>query len=277
MSPSPLCVGSCNDVIEIQLQTGSSPVKLQRGPKSYTYGCLIKALQLFGDDEQSLPCGDGGDGREEKQLQQESGNDDADREGVAEGDDDGGLQAFLDDCEEEDYGLSECDEEEEEGGDLDDMMYGHTSIDNVLPPSSSSSSSSSNAVEEMRKKDELQALGALRSSLKQALKRCEKNSLICSSNGRSSCSGDKRISSSSSYDDFCIIWVKSEIRTILFYMKAVEMIQSKLLMGVGDVNYVKRDYGMIDCLDHEHINDLVDAFMAIRHHGLSSSSSNPMM
>ncbi|KAL7449020.1 hypothetical protein ACHAWC_001125, partial [Mediolabrus comicus] len=74
--------GSCNDVIEIQLQTGSPPVKLQRGPKSYTYGCLIKALQLFGDDEQSLPCGDGGDGREEKQLQQESGNDDADREGV---------------------------------------------------------------------------------------------------------------------------------------------------------------------------------------------------
>ena len=190
----------------------------------------------------------------------------------------GGLQAFLDDCEEEDYGLSECDEEEEEGGDLDDMMYGHTSIDNVLPPSSSSSSSSSNAVEEMRKKDELQALGALHSSLKQALERCEKNSLICNSNGCSSCIGDKYISSSlSPYDDFCIIWVKSEIRTILFYMKAVEMIQSKLSMGVGDANYVKRDYGMIDCLDREHINDLVDAFMTIRHHGLSSSSSNPMM
>ena len=248
-------------------------MKLQRGPKSYTYGCLIKALQLFVDEEQSLPCGDGGDGSEEKRLQQESGNDDADREGVTEGDDDGGLQAFLDDCEEEDYGLSECDEEKEEDDDLDDMMYGHTSIDNVLPPSSSSS----NAVEEIRKKDELQALGALHSSLKQALERCEKNSLICTSNGHSSCSGDKRISSSSSYDDFCIIWVKSEIRTISFYMKAVEMIQSKLSMGVGDANYVKRDYGMIDCLDHEHINDLVDAFMTIRHHGLSSSSSNPMM
>jgi hypothetical protein len=249
---------------------------LQRGPKSYTYGCLIKALQLFGDDEQSLPCGDGGDESEEKQLQQESGNDDADREGVTEADDDGGLQAFLDDCEEEDYGLRECDEEEEEDDDLDAMMYGHTSIDNVLPQSSSSSSS--NAVEEMRKKDELQALGALHSSLKQALERCEKNSLICTSNGRGSCSGDKCISSSLSlYDDFCIIWVKSEIRTISFYMKAVEMIQSKLLMGVGDANHVKRDCGMIDCLDHEHLNDLVDAFMTIRHHGLSSSSSNPMM
>jgi hypothetical protein len=236
----------------------------------------MKALQLFHDDGRYLPCGDGGDGSEEKRLQQESGNDDADREGVvAEVDDDGGLQAFLDDCEEEDYGLGECDEEEEEGGDLDDMMYGHTSIDNVLPPSSSSS----NAVEEMRKKDELQALGALHSSLKQALERCEKNSLICTSNGRSSCSGDKCISSSSLslYDDFCIIWVESEIRTISFYMKAVEMIQSKLLVGVGDANYVKRDYGMIDCLDREHINDLVDAFLTIRHHGLSSSSSNPMM
>lgn len=270
MSPSPLYVGSCNDVVEIQLQTGSPPVKLQRGPKSYTYGCLIKALQLFCDDGQSLPCGDGGDGSEEKRLQQESDNDDADREGVvAEEDDDGGLQAFLDDCEEEDYGLGEYDEEEEEDNDLDGMMYGHTSIDNALPPPSSSS----NALEEMRKKNELQALDALYSSLIQALERCEKNSLFCNSNGRSSCSGDKFLSlpsrpppPSSPYDDFCIIWVKSEIRTISFYMKAVEMIQSQLLMGVGD-NYVKRDYGTIDCIDLEHINDLVDAFMTIRHHG----------
>lgn len=262
-------VGSCNDVVEIQLETGSLPVKLQRGPKSYTYGCLIKALQLFGDDGQSLPCGDEGDGSEEKRWQQESGNDDADREGVTEVDNDGGLQAFLDGCEEEDYGLGECDEEEEEDDDLDDMMYGHTSADAFLP-----SSSSSNAVEEMRKKNELQALDALYSSLRRALERCEKNSLICfSNNGRSSCSGDKCISLPSSqqppspYDDYCIIWVKSEIRTISFYMKAVEMIQSQLLMGVGDADYVKREYGMIDCIDLEHINDLVDAFMTIRHPG----------
>ena len=268
--------------MEIQLQTGSPPVKLQRGPKSYTYGLLIKALQLFHEDGRYLPCGDGGDGSEEKRLQQESDYDDVDREGGTEVDDDGGLQAFLDDCDEEDYGLGECDEGEEEDNDLDGMMYGHTSIDNVLPPSSSSP----NAAAEMRKKKELQALDALYSCLIQALERCEKNSLFCNSNGRSSCSGsgDKCISSpsrppppSSPYDDYCIIWVKSEIRTISFYMKAVEMIQSKLLMGVGDANYVKRDYGMIDCLDHEHINDLVDAFMTIRHHGLSSSSSIPMM
>ena len=43
------CEGSCNDVVEIELKEGLSPVKLQRGPKSYC-GLFMKAFESFHDD-----------------------------------------------------------------------------------------------------------------------------------------------------------------------------------------------------------------------------------
>ncbi len=151
-------------------------MKLQRGPKSYTFGLFIKALELFHDDGSDGRCDD--DGTNNKHLQDESANNDVnDREGDDDHHDDGGLEDFLNDCDEEDY-----EDEEDEGGEgLDDMMYLPTSfgdddnlLDNPLP--------STTKAEGMM--NELRALEALHSSLRQAMEQCEYNSLIRSSDDK---------------------------------------------------------------------------------------------
>ena len=189
-------------MVEIELKEEGPPVRLQRGPKSYTFGPFIKALELFYDA--------GSDGRHD--LQDDS-QDDAANGGRDE--DDAGLEAFLNDCdEEEDY---EEGEDDEGGGDIDDMMYNSTIFadEDLLDDSLPSSSSTKEKV--MTK--ELRALEALHSSLKQAVERCEQNSLI---------RGVEERVYTAEEDEYCAILIKSEMQTISFYAKAAEMIHSKL-------------------------------------------------
>ncbi len=40
-------VGSSNDIVEFSLNDNIRRVELRRGPKSYTYGCFIKVLEMF--------------------------------------------------------------------------------------------------------------------------------------------------------------------------------------------------------------------------------------
>eukprot|EP00986_Skeletonema_menzelii_P016828 scaffold16098_cov80-Skeletonema_menzelii.AAC.2 len=228
--------GSCNDVVEIELKEEGPPVKLQRGPKSYTYGQFIKALELFHDA--------GSDGRRDLQ-------DDSLRDGGRDGDD-GGLEAFLDDCDdEEDYE----DDEDEGGVELDGMMYNSTTFGDSDLLDGSFRSSSSTKAEGMTK--ELRALEALHSSLKQAVERCESNSLIRRSVGERVCP--------TAEDEYCVMLIKSEMQTISFYTKATEMIHSKLSKSLSQVNSLVDSKFEIIGMDREHINDLVEAFMTIRY------------
>jgi hypothetical protein len=262
-------VGSCNDFLEIELKENTLPVKLQRGPKSYTYGMFTKALQLFHDGDDGDNGGLVDDITNNKHLQDESVsnvaksmcNDDDDREQEVEemnDEDDGGLQAFLDDCEKDD------DEEDEEGDhdeDLDDVMYSHrTSFDDSGQLLDNSHPSASVDAKEMM--NELRALEALYSSLKQAMERCEQNSLICSSS-------DKQQIHTSSEDDYCVILIKSEMQTIKFYMKTASILQSKLSKSSSRVAAVLDRKLDISNADQENINDLVNAFLTIRYPGVS--------
>ena len=176
-------------MVEIELKEEGPPVRLQRGPKSYTFGPFIKALELF--------YGAGSDGRHD--VQDDSRDDAA---GGGRDDDDAGLEAFLNDCdEEEDYE----DEDDEGDDDIDDMMYNSTTfgdedlLDDSLPSSSST--------KEKLMTKELRALEALHSSLKQAVERCENNSLIRSV--------EERVYTAEG-DEYCAILIKSEIQTISF-------------------------------------------------------------
>lgn len=262
--------GSCNDVVEIELKKDAAPVKLQRGPKSYTYGIFTKALQLFHDsDAGNEGRHDDNENTSNKHLQDESVNNEANKkcdddddnreeEEAMNDEDDGGLQAFLDDCEQDD----DEDEEDEEGegdDDLDDMMYHPTSFDEdeqLLDDSLPSS------IEAKGMMNEIRALEAFYSSLKQARERCEQNSLICSS------SDEQRIHTSVE-DDYCVILIKSEMQTINFFMKTASILQSKLSKSSPRVAPVKDDKFKTTDVDHEHINDLVNAFMTIRYPGVS--------
>ena len=235
--------GSCNDVLEIELKEDKPPVKLRRGPKSYTYGLFVKALQLFHDDDSAGGIDDMSNSVRDRRNCYDDGQEEEEEE-ESMNEDDGGMQAFLDDCEEDGYE----DEEEEEGDDdLDDMMYN---------PKSFSLPSSTTKAEGMM--NEVRALDALHLSLKQALKRCDQNSLICSS------SIDEQRT-----DKYCLILIKSEMQTISFYMKSAEMVQSKLSKSSPRVTALMDVKLEMSDTDQKHINDLVDAFMTIRYPGVS--------
>ena len=86
--------GSSNDVVEFIIKPGKPAVELRAGPKSYTYGGFVKALELFLDEEH-------------EENSDDDGNDDTKDD----------IEAFL-----------EMDEEEESGG--FGMMYGDNMDDN---------------------------------------------------------------------------------------------------------------------------------------------------
>ncbi len=245
-------------MVEIELKENLPPVKLQRGPKSYSYGLFIKALELFHDAGGDGRSNDDNEGTSNKHLQEEGACDVANNREGEDDDDGGGLEAFLNDCDEED----DYEDEEDEGGeDLDDMMYTSFGdddhlLDNSLPSSSTKAKGVMN---------EIRALESLHSSLEQAMKRCENNSLIRSS-------GDEERLLTTTEDNYCAILIKSEIQTISFYKTAAEMIHSKLSKSSSQVtSLVDRSskFEMI-AMDRDHVNDLVKAFMTIRYPGVST-------
>ena len=112
--------------------------------------------------------------------------------------------------------------------------------------------------------NELRALEALHSSLRQAMELCENNSLIRSSD-------DKERLYTTAEDTYCELLCRSEMQTISFYMRAAEMIYSELSKSSPQVTSLMDTYSKAEMInmDREHINDLVKAFMTIRYPGVS--------
>ena len=73
--------GSSNDVVEFSPKNDGNIVELRRGPKSYTYGCFIKALEQFYDDNDT----DGSSKYSEDESVDKTAND---------------MEAFLNECDE---------------------------------------------------------------------------------------------------------------------------------------------------------------------------------
>ena len=46
-----LFIGSSNDVVEFQPNSNGTCIHLKRGPKAYTYGCFVKSIESFLDNE----------------------------------------------------------------------------------------------------------------------------------------------------------------------------------------------------------------------------------
>ena len=102
---------------EIEIKQQERPMKLQRDPKSYYYGLFIKALELCGDDV---------DGNSNQNGASTIDNDCRDVLEV-EGDDmiDGGLQTFLDLCnnEFEEEGMANDDNDDKCDENDNDYFY----------------------------------------------------------------------------------------------------------------------------------------------------------
>jgi len=91
--------GSSNDVVELLLKEGQPVVGLRAGPKSYTYGKLVRMVDMFQEQDGG---DDGANGQEDVPVEDD-------------------MEAFLNQCDEEEAG--DGDNDDDDNG-FDMMMYG---------------------------------------------------------------------------------------------------------------------------------------------------------
>ena len=243
--------GSSNDVVEFDSGVGRPVVELRAGPKSYTYGGFVKALELFVDEDGK--CGGaisssdiGGAGA-------------AGSDGIlgAENDDGGGgsvedeMESFLDQC------------DEEEGDGLASMFYGgcDSGIDG----------------EEEEKEDEEEAIAAEcralgRLSIELERKRCR---YALDPEG----DGAAPPGNNAPCRRYASILVRSEQRTLELFRRAADGIRSRLSGGTdagGEAGgggapppIDAAAAAAADPLLARQANELVRAYSTIRHGGMA--------
>mmetsp|Transcript_30082 Transcript_30082/g.56832 ORF Transcript_30082/g.56832 Transcript_30082/m.56832 type:complete len:754 (-) Transcript_30082:508-2769(-) len=253
--------GSCNDVLEIEIKTKEQPVKLQRGPKSYCYGPFVKALELCRNsaDENSNENGASTMDEDCCEVQEDKGDDTMD----------GGLEAFLDSCDNEfeEDGMADDDDECDEND--DDYFYNPSTNPNTARANNSHQTSLMN---------DIRAVDVLKGVLQNAKAGCA-NNLLCTLESTQN-QGDNN-EDTPDEDRFCAILVRSEIQIIDFYLAAADTLRHRLAEHWGrlqpqtaplpESQHVAMDTAMKeyafdnDNVVWEQINALVDAFLSIRH------------
>ena len=207
--------GSSNDVLEFSLN-GEDMVNLRAGPKSYSYGPLVKAL------EQACTVEPYGSSCETP------GMDD--------------MEAFLDEC-----------EESEEI----DIIYGNT-------PDCGTENESGDTEEIQR---ELEGFKVLRDGFRQRIE----------AYGFKGKKLQEEISSAkASHSYFAAILAQSELRTLHFYVRAIEKIEAFMQnQAPQDPNSVDLniDDDDLDLLETQ-TEELAEAFMKIRHADLMQEPNN---
>lgn len=229
--------GSCNDIVEIQLLPEKKPVRLQMGPKSYSYLPFVEALSLFynSDSKENHTSG-----TEECDLEARS----IDWEGF---DLDDNVDAFLDACDNESY-----DEDEDEAF----SCYNTAIEDSTL---------GEHPADEKRIKSDVCALNLLIRALSDAKSQRSTNTHA---------STDEKMHSIQ--EKYCLILAESEIHTISFFLAVSRTLKQQLgalceesFMSTQDANCVPKNEGATSSFDdkkaqQKHIDDVVDAFIAIR-------------
>ncbi|KAL7544512.1 hypothetical protein ACHAWF_007891 [Thalassiosira exigua] len=276
--------GSCNDVLELVIAKGEPPAELRRGPKAYSYGPFAKALRLCRD---ALDEGDEGEGRRDDD-EGPSATKGCTKESIASDDGPEGLEAFLDSCDAEldgdgdDMGGEdfEDDEEDDEGGEEDDWNARlYDAPDD--PPDQIRSDASRRA----STRSDLRAVGALEEVLRDARALRMENPLAAladrgSGGGRCVASGDA--DDVAVEDEYCAILVRSEVRTLDFYLRATAELGRRLADYPDEVRDGGRSpapgesrkeegnggdpfEGARDEAEGAQIRGLVDAFLTIHH------------
>jgi hypothetical protein len=217
-------------------------VRLQRGPKSYSYSPFVEALSLFYDS--SNEDGTGAE-RESTKPVGIDGNNNSDSK-----DEDDGLEAFLGECE------NESDSDDSSSFDC----YGDTDI--AANELMVESTMGSNPCDHNHIETDLVALELLIVALTDAKLHIKKNVLASSDSARYS-----------EQDQFCLILIQSEINTLAFFLAVAYTLKRCLNQMEEDSTSsidVVPTVGTDECKEHtQHVRDVVSAFVAIR------CSSNP--
>ena len=263
-------IGSCNDILELEIKPNEPPVQLQIGPKKYAYGPFVKALELCRDDmtndEASSKNDDINATTNDRTEQSDEAEDDENGEmDDDDDDDDDGLAAFLDSCDND----NEEDDDEDESNGFDDYLYNAPmkSIDIVNAKLSSPGALISS---------DIRALEALQDILQSVHEGLVANALYQTSHNNNTRNNDEiQISSSSNItvveERYCSILIHSEIQTVDFYMAVVRELRRRLLdhsEASQECSVVKKPKTSttetISSLS-TFVNSVVDAFVSIRH------------
>ena len=257
-------LGSCNDVLEVKIKANEQPIKLQRGPKSYSYGPFVKAIELCHETEEENQ--DSGDGNRTKKVGAEHSD-----ELEEELEDGAALEAFLDSCDNEFEDEEDGDEEDEgdDGDEFDDYLYGGSSSLTIIH--------ANNRHENSMKKD-IHAIEKLKKILHKVREDCEKNPLI----GDNDCNINDKESTNINTDEdqYCAILIRSEIQTCNFYLVAASLLLRRLTECLGleeklpssenkNVTKSKEKFEMDDASNdtgtNEQIKSVVSAYVSIRY------------
>ena len=204
--------GSSNDVLEFEpVAGGPLIIQLQTGPKSYTYGKLVQAVECFIPEE----------------------NRDSDASVSAE-ERESDLHCFLD----------ECDEQND-----DSMLYSSCLADDGCP------SEDGHDYLSMEK----EALRKLENRLVELLQTYEHDEdtedSVSTKNVQEQVTG-------SSQDEFASVLVRSEVRTLNFFLHATRYIVSRLGSETNDVQH-----NPLGKYLSKQIEEMTDVYLRIRHPG----------
>lgn len=203
--------GSSNDIMEFMVKSDCPPVELRAGPKSYTFGGFVKALETFHPN-----------------IEQQEGDD----EDSGEGD----MEAFLNECDNEEH-EDPFGEYDANGGD-DEEEWNDSTL-------------SAEAIV----KDELLALDSLRAAMEHAEKRYSLEGAELKS----------ALTEKEPFPRHCAaILISSEKRTLRLHLRAIEIIKTQLednRVPRGGSQPVNTDEALVE----NQADDLARAFMTIRY------------
>ena len=208
--------GSSNDILEFRPNPIHGPLlELKRGPKGYTYGCFVKAMDYFLHDKlHSSSDMSRGEGNERQQL---------DSDGIDD------MEEFLNSCNEEINGNNTVD------NDFVCMMnlYGENNNDEDDDAFKDVYKS-----QESDRSDEVHALTGLLTSLENA-----RQGYGFSEEKLKNIIVNDESKKDSSREWYCAVLIQSEIQTLYLYEMATRLVQIKCLtgtVGIDDVTNLKK-------------------------------------
>jgi len=240
--------GSCNDVLEVEIDAdGERPVGLHRGPVSYSYGPLARALELCRDGSSArdrVPSGSSG-----VRSREEVARDCAEV--------DNGLRDFPDPCDDSsDDDAADNGDDDNASAEGDDSDCSHDAIEISVSEQYDPSARRSII-------DDIGAIDVFRERLRNVRAGLVNNPL----------SGPPHGEIFTVEDRYCSILIDSEIQTIDFFLSAVRELRNRLEERITEerreptrIGSVSEDDGCIrERTLRDQITSVATSFLSIRY------------
>jgi len=248
--------GSSNDALEFFVGDGSNKALfLRTGPKADTYGGFVRALERVMEQSGDRSGVNTNNTAVRPDAEKDLGGD---RDGGGGGSVPDDMEEFLDQCDKEEEEEEEDDDDSETGG----VVHGDEVDDCDCFPGLLESKEGNDASESTKER-ELEALSRFRTRLQETAGAYNLQK-----------DGIEDILKSAAAEDaspelYAAILIKSELRTLQFYLHAIEAVETKLGKEQPErtVALVHLERSEMDLMAKQ-VEELAGAFMQIRHSDL---------